>query len=180
MVDAPSAFGDSSSANDRSTPFDVTALQKLGLAPDQFAVIVVDHGSRREASNQLLLDVAEGLRGLTGLPIVEPAHMELAEPSIETAFQRAVAQGARLVLVFPYFLAPGRHWQQDIPRLVSEAAGPFPDVQHLVTAPLGLHPLMLQIICQRVTQCLARALGDRSSCDVCAERSRCEIYTGGG
>ncbi len=159
-----------------SSSLDLAALKKLGLRNDQLALIVVDHGSRREASNQLLMDVAEGLRTATGLPIVEPAHMELAEPSIATAFGRAVEQGAQLILVFPYFLAPGRHWQEDIPRLVNEAAQRFPGVQHLVTAPLGLHPLMLQIIQQRITQCLARALGDPSTCTVCDERSRCEIY----
>jgi sirohydrochlorin ferrochelatase len=164
----------------RSEPIDLSALQtKLGLPPDQLGLVLVDHGSRREVSNQLLVDVAVALRTATGLSIIEPAHMELAEPSIETAFRRAVEQGARLILVFPYFLAPGRHWQQDIPRLANEAAQHFPGIRHLVTAPLGLHPLMVQIIQQRITQCLARALGDPSTCDVCDQRSRCEIYRTG-
>ena len=35
--------------------------------------------------------------------------MELAEPSIEQAFDKCVAQGATFVVVHPYFLAPGRH-----------------------------------------------------------------------
>ena len=38
------------------------------------------------------------------MPIVEPAHMELAEPSIATAFARCVERGATTVVVFPYFL----------------------------------------------------------------------------
>ena len=48
--------------------------------------------------------------------IIEPAHMELAEPSIATAFGRCVRRGARRVVIHPYFLLPGRHWSQDIPR----------------------------------------------------------------
>ena len=48
----------------------------------------------------------------SGRPIVELAHMEIAEPSIEVAFKRCVEQGATLVAVSPFFLSPGRHWQE--------------------------------------------------------------------
>jgi hypothetical protein len=37
----------------------------------------------------------------TGYAIVEPAHMELAEPSIGVAFDRCIERGARLVVVHP-------------------------------------------------------------------------------
>src|SRR5207248_837243 len=80
-------------------------------------VILVDHGSRRDESNAMLLDVVRDFALATGIPIVEPAHMELAEPSIATAFARCVERGATMVVVFPYFLLPGRHWNDDIPRL---------------------------------------------------------------
>src|SRR5882724_1377628 len=89
------------------------------LKPGDLGVIVVDHGSRREESNALLLDVVESFVDATGMPIVEPAHMELAEPSIATAFARCVTRGATTVVVFPYFLLPGRHWNEDIPRLAA-------------------------------------------------------------
>ena len=58
----------------------------------------------------------------TGRPIVELAHMELCEPGIDVAFSRCVEQGATLVAVSPFFLSPGRHWQEDIPALTAEAA----------------------------------------------------------
>jgi len=115
-------------------------------------VIIVDHGSRRSESNDLLLEVTEAYRRQSGWQIVEPAHMELAEPSIATAFARCVERGALLIVVFPYFLGPGRHWNEDIPRLAAEAALPFAErgVRHLVTEPLGLHPLILEVIDQRI------------------------------
>jgi len=80
--------------------------------------------------------------------------MELTEPSIATAFERCVERGAELVVVFPYFLAPGRHWDQDIPALSAEAAEACGGVRYLVTAPLGLHELMFQVIDQRISDCL--------------------------
>ena len=134
------------------------------------AVIVVDHGSRREESNQLLLVVAENFQRATGLKIVEPAHMELAEPSIRTAFDRAVQQGAELIIVFPYFLSPGRHWHQDIPQLAAEACQRHPGTRFLVTAPLGLHSLMLQVIQDRIAECVREASHDSHSFDVCDDQ----------
>ena len=53
--------------------------------------------------------------------IVEPAHMELAEPSLETAFDACVAAGATTVVIAPYFLGPGQHWDRDIPALAAAA-----------------------------------------------------------
>jgi sirohydrochlorin ferrochelatase len=118
------------------------------------AIILVDHGSRRDESNNLLLEVVAAYKTHSGLPIVEPAHMELAEPSIAAAFDRCVAQGAKQVIVLPYFLAPGKHWNEDIPRLASEAAARHPSVGHLVAQPLGFHPLMLKIVDDRIAAAL--------------------------
>jgi sirohydrochlorin ferrochelatase len=121
--------------------------------PPQTAVILVDHGSTRQESNSLLLEVAAAYRDRVG-GIVEPAHMELAEPTIGAAFARCVAQGAKKIVVVPYFLGPGKHWTEDIPRLAAGAAAHHPDVEHAVAAPLGLHPLMLEIIDARMTDAL--------------------------
>jgi sirohydrochlorin ferrochelatase len=118
--------------------------------------MIVDHGSRRAESNEMLLEVADLFAQATGYPIVEPAHMELAEPSIRTAFARCVARGARTVVVHPYFLLPGKHWTEDIPALAAAAAADHPGVQYAVTAPLGLHPLMARIIDERIAETLER------------------------
>lgn len=143
------------------------------------AVIVVDHGSRRSESNDLLTVITERFAQQHPHWIVEPAHMELAEPSIATAFARCVARGANYVVVFPYFLLPGRHWDQDIPQLTAAAARAFPQVRYLVTAPFGLHPLMQQIMRQRVEHCMAHAAGNAAACELCAgQESKCAVLGG--
>jgi sirohydrochlorin ferrochelatase len=138
-------------------------------------IIVVDHGSRREASNRMLVDLTEMFKAVSPHEIVEPAHMELAAPSLETAFRRCVQQGARLVVVHPYFLLPGKHWEEDITRLAAEAARHHPGVQYLITAPIGLHSHMTQVIGDRVRQCLDRAVRDGDGCDFCATTDRCDL-----
>jgi sirohydrochlorin ferrochelatase len=148
-------------------PTDLPPRQEIG-------VIVVDHGSRRRESNDMLLDVVALFQQHSGYAIVEPAHMELAEPSIGAAFDRCIERGARLVVIHPYFLLPGRHWKRDIPALAAEAAAKHPGVPFLVTAPLGLHPLMAEIMSQRIEYCLSRLRGDAGPCDVCSERDTCQ------
>jgi sirohydrochlorin ferrochelatase len=142
-------------------------------------VILVDHGSRRAESNDMLLRVVELFRRHSRYRIIEPAHMELAEPSIGTAFDRCVARGARRIVVMPYFLLPGRHWDQDIPRLSAQAAARHPGATYLVTAPIGLHPLMSQLIESRLTDCLACAAGAAPECEVCAGTGRCRKWQRG-
>jgi sirohydrochlorin ferrochelatase len=158
-------------------PFEQTLLSARGLSAETVGIIVVDHGSRRAESNQLLLQVAALFKQSFAWQIVEPAHMELAEPSMATAFDRVVEQGARLVVVHPYFLAPGRHWREDIPQLAAAAAARHAGVQHLVTAPLGMHPLLQQVMQQRVLLCLRRTLAGGDPCDVCAAETGCRLQS---
>ena len=45
-------------------------------------VIIVDHGSRRRESNEMLHEATARFAAQSEFSIVEPAHMELAEPTI--------------------------------------------------------------------------------------------------
>ncbi len=125
----------------------------------------------------MLLDVVDLFRSATGYEIVEPAHMELAEPSIQTAFDRCVEQRARLVVVHPYFLLPGRHWDRDIPSLAAAAAERHEGVRFLVTAPLGVHSSMADVMRFRIESCLAHATDDGDACELCEGTDKCRIRT---
>lgn len=142
-------------------------------------IVIVDHGSRRASSNAMLETFVGLFADATGLPIVEPAHMELAEPSISTAFDRCVARGARRVVVMPYFLSTGRHWHQDIPRLARDAAAAHEGVAYLVGSPIGLHPQMVGVVQARLEHCLARAEGQVEECESCRGTDRCQFRLAG-
>lgn len=145
---------------------------------EQLGVVIVDHGSRRESSNRMLEDFAALFADEMPGAVVEAAHMELAEPSIGTAFGRCVARGARRVVVMPYFLLPGRHWHEDIPRLAAEAASEHEGVEFLVGSPIGLHPLMLGVVRARLEHCLAHASGEAEACESCQGTGRCRFRPG--
>lgn len=114
------------------------------------AILLVDHGSRLDGANEMLREVAKLVAGRCPEYHVEFSHMELAKPTIQEGFDACVRRGAEDVIVHPYMLSPGRHSTQDIPRMVEEAARKHPGVAFRVTEPLSLHPLIADVILDRV------------------------------
>ncbi|MBW2522735.1 MAG: sirohydrochlorin cobaltochelatase [Deltaproteobacteria bacterium] len=117
------------------------------------ALLLVDHGSRRQAANAQLEKIAALVRERWEQGPVLIAHMELAQPSIDEAFAQCQQRGVRTVVVVPYFLTPGRHAQNDIPALVAAAADKH-QVDHLVADVLGVDPLLAELVHLRATQAL--------------------------
>ena len=133
-------------------------------------IIIVDHGSRRTQSNEMLEEVARqfGERFRQTYDVVEPAHMELAEPSIATAYAKCVELGATRIVVCPFFLGPGKHWTGDIPRLTAEAAQAHPGTRYHVTMPLGVDDLILDLLNKRASFCA----GHDYLCESCTGTAR--------
>ena len=117
---------------------------------DRRAILLVDHGSRRAQANALLDEVAALVRQRLGTgSIVEPAHMEIADPTIAQAFARCVDQGATTVIVHPFMLAPGRHVTEDLPRSIADAAEGHNGVVFVMAAPLGSHAGVVDAVIER-------------------------------
>lgn len=115
-------------------------------------LLIIDHGSRRPDANQVVRQVARMVREKSCFLIVQHAHMELAEPTIQQGFETCVAAGVDAIVVQPYFLGPGRHSTADIPRMVKEIAQKHPQVSVRLSAPLGPHPKMGELILERVKE----------------------------
>ena len=104
------------------------------------SLLLVAHGSRREASNEeiraltTLLDQQAGER----FDQVRCAFLEIAEPSIPDGIEEAVCAGAREVVVLPYFLSAGRHVAEDIPAEVRSKQAEHPEVRIRLAPYLGL------------------------------------------
>ena len=127
---------------------------------DALGVILVDHGSRYQAANDMLADVADEFREATGVSIVEVAHMELAEPTLEQAFARCVARGAKRIVVQPYFLAPGRHSTTDIPAMIATIAPWYPGLSYCIAEPLGVDRHIADILARRISEAIVRHAAD--------------------
>jgi sirohydrochlorin ferrochelatase len=123
---------------------------------DRIGIIIVDHGSRSADANLRHESFVASWHEHSRSEIVEPAHMEFAQPSISAAFDSCVAAGATRVVILPLFLWPGMHLKRDIPALVAQSASRHPGVAYAVGPPLGAHPLLLEIVDAHTAECLDR------------------------
>ncbi|WP_299461798.1 sirohydrochlorin chelatase, partial [uncultured Gimesia sp.] len=122
------------------------------------AVLLIAHGSRRDAANQDLVKLAEMLRERRQFPIIEIAYLELAEPTIPAAAARCVAAGADEVLMLPYFLSAGVHVQNDLEQYRGDFTTAYPETKFRLCSHLGLHPLMLEIVLDRLNESEEQAI----------------------
>ena len=100
-----------------------TSIYTSSSRKSKIGILLVDHGSRREASNVHLEKLAYLYQQRAPSHyVIRAAHMEIAKPSIRDGIQDLIQQeGVDKVVCHPYFLSPGRHVAEDIPQLIEEA-----------------------------------------------------------
>lgn len=118
------------------------------------ALLLVAHGSRRDASNAEVFKLAEVIANAPALPFscVRAAFLELAEPSIPAGIHQCVAAGATEVRVLPYFLNTGRHVAEDIPHEVNQARAELPDVDVRLLPHIGAGDAMIELLIKKATE----------------------------
>jgi sirohydrochlorin ferrochelatase len=119
------------------------------MAAMNTALLLIAHGSRREEANADLEHLAKELRRRDLYSLIACAYLELAEPDIETAAEQCVVQGAECVLLLPYFLAAGMHVTRDLEAARDRLQSRYLQVRFRLCEPIGLHPLMIDIITER-------------------------------
>jgi len=116
------------------------------------AVLLIAHGSRRPEANADLLQLAEQVTKTGGYTIVEVSYLELTSPTIDEGGRECIRRGAQRVLMLPYFLSAGVHVVQDLETARQTLSKEFPHIEFRLCPPLGLHPLMVQIVLSRLQE----------------------------
>ncbi|WP_456373753.1 sirohydrochlorin chelatase [Thiolapillus sp.] len=104
------------------------------------ALLVVAHGSRREASNEEVRKLCRHVEKQAAgeeFFLVRAGFLELAEPSITEGISQCIQAGADQVVVLPYFLSAGRHVSEDIPAEVKKAEQQHPQASIVLAPYLG-------------------------------------------
>ena len=116
------------------------------------AILLIAHGSRRAAANADLVQLAETIRVRRPAEIVEIAYLELAEPTIPQGAARCIERGATHVRMSPFFLSAGTHIAEDLTGFQTEFIAQYPDVTFQLCPPLGLHPLLVEAMLERMEE----------------------------
>lgn len=116
-------------------------------------LLLVAHGSRREASNDEVRQLATKMNTTRhDFDMVDSAFLELAEPLIPDGIRRAITKGANEIVVLPYFLSAGRHVVTDVPAEVDSVRPEFPDVKITMAPYLGIAESIPSILLDQAKQ----------------------------
>lgn len=116
------------------------------------AALLIAHGSRRAEANADLVRLADLVRDSKLFEIVEIAYLELTEPDIPAGANRCVERGATEVRMLPYFLSMGRHVAEDLDAYRHDFTARHPQVQFTLCPPLGLHPKVIEVVMERLSE----------------------------
>ena len=119
---------------------------------DSTAVLLIAHGSRREAANDDLHALAARVAAQGLHPIVVSCFLELAQPDIQQGGDRCVTMGASRVLMIPYFLSAGVHLRRDLTAARDELEARHPGVEFRLGPALGPHPLLDALVESRILE----------------------------
>ena len=109
------------------------------------SVLVISHGSHSKQTIKEVRALTTLLKEKSKRPIVDYAFLEIASPSIPEGIDACVKKGADEIVILLNFLNSGRHVDQDIPRIVSQARRKHPKVKIRVTNPVGQHPRIVEL-----------------------------------
>ena len=118
------------------------------------SILLLGHGSPKKDANNLER-VGKMLHGMlhTGCTedCVKVAYLQFVEPGIPEAIRECVDQGAKKIILHPFFLSAGMHVTKDIPGMIEEARGRYPGVKFIYTEPLGVHEKLAHIVMERIS-----------------------------
>jgi sirohydrochlorin cobaltochelatase len=113
------------------------------------AVILVGHGSLRDASGSAMIRLAARAQAAGVAPVVKAGFLNYSRPAFRETLARVVERGAQKVVVAPYFLVPGKFVRVDLPRLVAESQAAYPTLAMQLAEPFGDHPALARIVLAR-------------------------------
>ncbi len=117
---------------------------------EPFGIVVAGHGSRDPDGIREFEALIELIRARAPQHVVSHGYLEFASPTIDQAVAANLAAGVRQVVMVPGVLLAAMHAKNDMPGELLTYARAHPEIDFHFGAPLGLHPLLLQLVQERI------------------------------
>lgn len=121
------------------------------------ALVALAHGSRDPRSAATITALTDEVRGLRPDLRIEPAFLELSEPSVPAVVDALVADGYEEVVVVPLLLSRAYHAKVDVPSVVTKMQARHPGLRIGAAPHLGTEPAFLDILDVRLRAALSDA-----------------------
>lgn len=123
-------------------------------------LIIAAHGSRNKASAKQVAALCQKVenKNISHTPKfdrVVHGFLQFSDPSLEGVIDQQAEQGAKKIVVFPFFIAAGSHILEDIPELVEKAGKKYPGIEFSITPHLGVMDSIEDLILEEVSSHIA-------------------------
>ncbi len=116
----------------------------------EFGIVVAGHGSRDPDGIREFESLIDLIRARAPQHVVSHGYLEFATPTVDQAIAANLDSGQRKVVMVPGVLLAATHAKNDMPSEILAYAREHPDIDFHFAAPLGLHPLLLQLVQERI------------------------------
>jgi Uncharacterized conserved protein len=117
-----------------------------------FGIIIAGHGSRDADGIREFEQLIELVKERAPQHQVSHGYLEFASPTIDQAIAALITQNAKQIVMAPGILLAATHAKNDMPSELLAFARAYPDIDFYFGAPMGLHPLLLQVVQQRIVE----------------------------
>jgi precorrin-8X/cobalt-precorrin-8 methylmutase len=113
------------------------------------AILLLGHGSRLTEANKALKQMAHMIMEIGDVPLVEVAFLQFVQPDFFNGVSTCISKGANKIIVHPYFLYKGRHFQEDMLEMIEESRRKYSSIEFVLTEPLGVHENIARVVLER-------------------------------
>lgn len=152
---------------------EVKAVCTSAVADGDTAVLLMGRGGSDPDANSDFYKLGRLLWERTGYRTVECCFIAVSKPSLPDGLNRCLTLGARRIIVLPYLLFTGVLMEQ-FAETVARFAAEHPGIEVEMGGPLGAHPLMLDMLNDRIEETLEGQAF--SNCDNCRFRDEASLH----
>lgn len=124
------------------------------------ALLVIGHGSRDAEGVEQFWVLAEAIRAAAPQTHLGFGFIEFAQPSVDEAIDRLVAEGATEIVGLPLVLLAAGHLKNDGPAALGRARARHPGVIFHLARDLGIEPGVLDTATDRIRAAAGQAAPD--------------------
>jgi sirohydrochlorin ferrochelatase len=118
------------------------------------ALVALAHGSRDPRSARAVRGLVDEVRAIRPDLRVEPAFLDLCDPTFPAVVDALVREHVEEVVVVPLLLSDAYHARVDVPSAVAEATARHEGLRIRATSVLGLAPSLLDVLDRRMRAAL--------------------------
>lgn len=114
------------------------------------SILLIGHGSLKQASGASMIRLAALLRKRGVVPLSTAAFLNFSKPTFQDGLERLLKKGATNIYVQPYFLIDGYYVNTALRKMVEEAQNHYPELTITMGKPFGVQDVLSDIAIKRI------------------------------